>query len=216
MIPLMRDVIQTFNACDPAVHWAGDMNVQEGYELCTEPGWLMLLLFSVRPIKNAWSFDHTIQVARECIKPALRMTKDDKLLDSITTTVHWSGINQEIITRDRQYAMGKEKELYEKIRARGLEVDLVTEMYVAKVISMFLGILEHHDNVTVSAKAAHTAIDFVVMALVAEKYPDFIAASINAIQASDPRDVKIFRLAKKVEICRILRSAAPRPFVSYE
>lgn len=213
MIPLTRDVIQEFDACMPAVHWAGDMSVQEGYEVCTEPGWLMLLLFSIRKSKYALTFDQAISVTRECIKPILRLISDKRLLDSVM----WdSATPLELVTADRQYAIERDKYLYEQIRISGIDPQEVIEMYAAKTLSMFLGILEHKDNITVAAKAAHSATDFVVLTLVAEKYPDFIAGSFNAIQTSNPEDVKIFRLAKKIQLCKILRKAAPQPFTVYE
>lgn len=220
MIPSMRNVIKKFNACRPAMYWSTDMSVQEGYEVCTEPGWLMLLIFSIRNSKNALSFAQTMDVAHRCVQRALYLTHDQRLLDSVSFAM--AAIPQELpsaavrIKADRQYAIDRDKGLYSDILARGLEPSLVLEMYLCKVVAMFLGIMEFRDNVTIAAKAAHSAIDFVVLTLVAEKYPDFIASAVHALQKSDPTDIKIFRLAKKVELCGILRQVAPQPFTTYE
>ena len=219
MIPLMRDVIRKFKACDPACHWAGDMDVQTGYELCTHPGWLMLLLFSIRNEKNAVSSTQAIQACHQLLKTSLRLTEDHGVLDSpmlaVSHFVKPTG-DLEQIKKQRDYVSQRAAQLHASLAHIGLDNKIIPDMYVAKAVDAFLAVAEYRDDVTMCAKAAHTSIDMVSLALLTEKYPGFFADTLNISNPTPVADIKIFHLAKRVELCNLLRKHVPQPFLSYE
>ena len=89
-IPTMRSVIDTFGGCTPALEWASDMDVQRGWEVCTEPGWLMLLAFQTQNHPNAVGFAKSALCTYECIKPAMQFTSDPLLHDILNRAYYYS------------------------------------------------------------------------------------------------------------------------------
>lgn len=223
-IPSMRKVITSFNACDPAVHWAGDMDVQTGYELCTEPGWLMLLLFRIQGRKNANSFQQIVKTAHACIKVGRHLLHDELALGPLGTVMHQVEIGEwpdfDKIRYHRDYLTRAIEKLDRDIRASDeIVASDIAELYMLKAVDSVLGaVLFNSSNRKLAGDGAHTAIDMVVKALTVAKYPKYYASAMNkhGYLPKEQADAKMFMLAKKMELCRVLRSVTPQPFTSYE
>jgi hypothetical protein len=224
MIPTMREIITGFNACDPAVHWSGDMDVQTGYELCTEPGWLMLLLWRIQGQKHANSFQQIVKTAHACIKAGIHLLHDELALDPLGTVMHQVEIGEspdlEKLKYIRNYLTKAIVSLDLSIRnSEEISASDLAELYMLKAVDSILGAVLFNDtNRKVAGDGAHSAIDMVIHALTADKYPKFVAEGMNKHGYSPQEKVviRMFRLAKKVELCNILRSVTPQPFTSYE
>lgn len=224
-IPTMRSVIDTFGGCSPALAWASDMDVQQGWEVCTEPGWLMLLAFQIQNRPNAVGFTKAALCAYECIKPAMSLTTDPLLHDILNRSFNYS---QDLATfkipnmeANRSYTVKSTKariaEMKQEAADSGhISKQSIIEYAICGAVNAYTTAMIRKDELKISARLVNSAIDSSVSAYVATIYPDFIYEAFNLKMVSAKEQVDACELARNIEICQILRSIIPQPFIKYE
>ena len=224
-IPTMRSVIDTFGGCTPALEWASDMDVQRGWEVCTEPGWLMLLAFQTQNHPNAVGFAKSALCTYECIKPAMSLTTDPLLHDILNRAYYYS---QDLAEFKIVGMKANQTYLMKSIKAKMIEMkqeaadtnqiskQTVIEYAISGTVNAYVAAMLRKNELKVSARLANSAIDSSISAYVATIYHDFIYEAFNLKMTSTKEQIDACELARNIEICQILRSIIPQPFVKYE
>lgn len=224
-IPTMRSVIDTFGGCAPALEWASDMDVQRGWEVCTEPGWLMLLAFQIQNRPNAVGFQKAALCTYECIKPAMSLTTDPLLHDILNRAFNYSQDLAEFkisgMEKSRAYLVKSIKSKIVEMRQEATDTgqiskQTVIEYAICGAVNAYTTAMIRKNELKVSARLANSAVDSSVSAYVATIHPDFIYEAFNLKTISTKEQIDACELARNIEICQILRSIIPQPFIKYE
>lgn len=224
MIPTMRSVIDRFGGCTPALEWATDMDVQKGWEVCVEPGWLMLLAFNTQKDKDAVGFKKSAECTYECIKPGFQFTSDQKLLDIAELAFNYTQTLDEKMVPElqagRDYALQEVRRIHDDMKALaaiGHLDQLAAVAYCATcAVNQFTFGMLRRTELRVSARLANSSIDSVVLAFTCDKFPDAFAIPMGLKQTTPQEEINKFKLEKSIEICRILRNIIPMPFLKYD
>lgn len=217
MIPSMRFVIHTFGGCEPALKWAADMDVQKGWEVCVEPGWLMLLAFNTQNHVHAVGFDKAVECEYACIEPCLKHIRDDLILEALEKArKNPKGDLQEEITHVQALMKITFDKIKREVSNQSFKTAYMPEYFAINSVLYFLKAMDAHADPKISAKWANSAVDSCVNSLLAEKYPDFVGRSFGICPFSPPEEMEAYKLKKKIEICNILRKIIPQPYTTYE
>lgn len=202
MIPSMNSIITAFGACQPAIQWAGDMDVQTGWEVCTEPGWLMLLGFHTHKHKDSVGGDKYLDVEYQLIQNCFRFIKNQRILDAVDLALKGKKKDMAFLQQEFDYAVSYKKDLWQIIKNtisnQSLWTAPIPEYLAVSSCVYFLNIVLNQDNPSQMAKAGNSAIDSCVNALLAERYPDYIGPSFCIGVQSDKKDIEQYRLLKKL------------------
>ena len=215
----MRDVINSFGGCTDALIWAKEMDVQEGWDVCVEPGWLMLLAFNTQNNFGAVGFKKSVECTYQLIKPSLAFLNDEYLTATFEDLYKWS--QDEINPVDGkacvEYSNDSIKSQYKVFLENPVFVsEAVAKFYATQCFLFFAQCILLKHDIGNSAKAANSAVDYSVMVFTAERYPDLISKAFRREPSSTKEEVDSFKAKKKIELCEKLRSIIPCPFLEYK
>lgn len=224
-IPTMLEIIQRFNACAPAQAWAGNMNVQEGWEDCKEPGWLMLLALTTQHYPHSVGFKKITECICACIEPSIYLAKDEQLLTAWLQAKAF-GQNPDEALKDelkisKAYATGWVQTAAEVMRETGrqegkLKSNMLSEYLIACAINQFLFAMIRHQDVVFSGRLANAAVDSSIGAYVAVTHPDGLNPTFGLPETADQAVVQAAVAARKLEICKILRKIIPVLYLKFD
>lgn len=220
-IPSMLEIIQRFNACSPAQEWAGDMDVQEGWDDCKEPGWLMLLAFSTQKYPNAVGFKRAAACTYACIEPAMSSLQDPQLRMILE---HARAFGQNPVEEEKEtlkihkaYATGWLSTASDVFRVRGkIKPGEASEYMACCAVNQLVFAMLRSQDVLICGKLANAAIDSSVTATVAMAYPDLLDTTFQLPEITPVSVIKQAEAARKIEVCQILRRIIPGPFTKFE
>lgn len=221
VIPSMRFVIHTFGGCKPALDWAADMDVQKGWEVCVEPGWLMLLAFNTQNHIHAVGLTKSVECEAELIASCLHHIKDSFILEMFDKAVAF-GLDPKNPDFDDDviYIQAITKLTYDKIRSEASNQSFknanMPEYFAMQAVMYFLKAMQDHKNTKISAKWANSAIDATVNSLLAEKHPDFIGPSFGIGPLATKDEIDNCKLMIKIDLCNKLRTIIPKPYTTYD
>jgi|JI10StandDraft_1071094.scaffolds.fasta_scaffold48353_4 hypothetical protein len=214
MIPLMKDVINSFGGCTDALIWAKEMDVQEGWDVCVEPGWLMLLAFNTQNNFGAVGFDKSLDCTYKLIKPSLVFLDDEYMSKTFEDLYQDNPVDGKTCV---EYANDSIKSQYKVFLENPVFTsETVAKFYATQCFLFFAQCVLLKHDIGNSAKAANSAVDYSVMVFAAEKYPDLISKAFRREPSSAKEEVDSFKAQKKIELCGKLRSIIPCPFLEYK
>lgn len=224
-IPSMLEIIKQFNACSPAQSWASDMDVQEGWYDCVEPGWLMLLLVCTQNHKNAIGLKPTMLLVHDLIQPATVVVQDLNTLALLQDALNYSQNPSE----DARVAL---KAAWEASRSRltdlaafirfvtssgqSMPINSAAEYMACAAINQYTFAQLIPDKLFNSGQLVNAAVDSSVISRVAVKYQEVLNSTFQLPETTHQTEIKALEAEIKVELCHFLRTRFTSPFTKFE